>query len=86
MIGGLEFGLRALASRPDGLGIVAVECAGGLSVIAAKVSIILDGNHQGHSQRRPILIVSRNEQRDTERPAHDRLLLLSTRTFSKPQR
>ena len=35
-------------------------------------------------QTRPVLVVARNQQRDTERPAHNTLLALGTLT--EPQR
>jgi hypothetical protein len=82
----LQLCLCALGAGTDGFGVVAVECARGLGVVSisrlapqySRFVIMCD------IQTRPILIVARNQQRNTKRPAHDALFTLSTLT--KPQR
>lgn len=54
----LQLGLRTLAARPDGLGIVPVEGARGLGMV----------------QLWPVLVDPRNQQGNAEGPAHDGLL------------
>jgi len=88
----LQLGLRALGARSNGFGVVAVESAGGLGVVSDTVLAIaptyssLECSHSVWCdvQTRPILIITRNQQRNTKRPTHDALLALCT--FTEPQR
>lgn len=79
----LEFGLRALGSGANGFGVVAVECARGLGVVAVTtISFFLVDSTVGVEvclsrrgkccvrdiQTRPVLIISRNQKRHTKRP------------------
>lgn len=58
----LQLSLGALTAGPDGLGIVAVEGAGGLGMI----------------ERGAVLVVAGDEQGDAEGAAHDALLAVGT--------
>lgn len=64
----LQLSLRALTSTPDSLRVIPVESSTRLGMV----------------QRRAVLVVSRDEQRNTERPTHDALLAVGT--LAEPQR
>lgn len=65
----LEFSLSAFGTRTDSLGIIAVKSTTGLSV----------------EQLGAVLVVAGNQQSDTERSAHYRLLSIRTLTEAKGQ-
>lgn len=64
----LQLSLRTLRSRTNSLRIVSIESSTGLGMV----------------QLRSILIITSNQQRNTERSAHDTLLTIST--LSETQR
>lgn len=91
----LQLCLGTLGPGAYGFGIVAVEGARGLRVVAGFLLAqtwlfyslrgnIGAGEEDCDVQTRPILIIPRNQQRHTKRPAHDALLAFGT--LSKSQR
>ena len=86
----LKLGLSSLASGSDGLRVVPVEGARGLSVVAT----VRQSDRKSHGSPSPselggnvqlgaILIVAGNQQGNTEGTGHD--ALLSVRTLSEAQ-